>query len=125
MKMPVLFVGHGSPMNAIEENRWSQGFRSLAGLLPQPKAILSVSAHWFVAGTWTTGNEKPETIHDFGGVPQPLYEMQYPAPGDPALADRVAGMLGATVATDWGLDHGTWTVLRYLQPEAKVPVVQL
>ena len=123
--MPVLFVGHGSPMNAIEENRWSQGFRALAGLLPQPKSILSISAHWYVAGTFTTGMPKPETIHDFGGFPQELFEMQYPAPGDPQLAERVAKMLGARVAMDWGLDHGTWTVLHYLQPQAQVPVVQL
>lgn len=126
MKMPVVFVGHGSPMNAIEDNRWSRGFRSLARLLPSdPRSILSISAHWFVAGTFTTGGERPETIHDFGGFPQPLYEMRYPAPGDPELAERVAKMLGASVATDWGLDHGTWTVLHYLQPEARVPVVQL
>ena len=85
-RMPVLFVGHGSPMNAIEDNQWSRGFRSLASLLPEPKAILSVSAHWYVAGTFTTGATRPETIHDFGGFPQQLYEMQYPAPGDhPAM----------------------------------------
>lgn len=125
MKMPVLFIGHGSPMNAIEENRWSQGFRSLGSLLPEPKAILSVSAHWFVAGTYTTGMEKPQTIHDFGGFPQELYEMQYPAPGEPKLAERVAQMLGANVAADWGLDHGTWSVLHHLRPKADVPVVQL
>ena len=123
--MPVVFVGHGSPMNAIEDNRWSRGFRSLGGLLPEPKAILSVSAHWYVAGTFTTGGDRPQTIHDFGGFPRELYEMQYPAPGDPRLAERVAQMLGAKVATDWGLDHGTWSVLRHLRPKAEVPVVQL
>jgi 4,5-DOPA dioxygenase extradiol len=125
MKMPALFVGHGSPMNAIEDNRWSQGFRSLAGLLPQPTAILSVSAHWYVAGTFLTGDERPKTIHDFGGFPDELYAVQYPAPGSVALAEKVAKMLGASVRTDWGLDHGTWSVLCHLRPEADLPVVQL
>ncbi len=127
-RMPVLFVGHGSPMNAIEDNTWSQGFRALAGMLPRPRAILSVSAHWFVPGTFTTGNPRPETIHDFGGFPQALFDMQYPAPGDAALAERVVRLLGperASVRTDWGLDHGTWTVLHYLVPAADCPVVQL
>src|SRR5262245_43907473 len=111
--MPVLFVGHGSPMNAIENNVWSRGFRALAALIPRPKAILCVSAHWFVPGTFTTANERPETIHDFGGFPQALYDIVYPAPGEPALAARVAGMLGREAAPrgDWGLDHGTWSVL--------------
>ncbi|MGZ6143411.1 MAG: 4,5-DOPA-extradiol-dioxygenase [Myxococcales bacterium] len=123
--MPVLFVGHGSPMNAIEDNRWSRGFRSLAGLIPEPKAVLCISAHWYVAGTFTTGNPRPETIHDFGGFPQELFEMQYPAPGDPKLSERVAKMLGATVSLEWGLDHGTWSVLHHLRPKADLPVVQL
>jgi 4,5-DOPA dioxygenase extradiol len=126
--MPVLFVGHGSPMNAIEDNEWSRGFQRIATLLPKPRAVLSISAHWFVPGTFTTGNDRPETIHDFGGFPKPLFDMQYPAPGDPALAKRVASLLAgadATVRTDWGLDHGTWTVLRYLYPDASMPVVQL
>jgi len=127
-RMPVLFVGHGSPMNAIEDNTWSQGFRALAGLVPSPKAILCVSAHWFVAGTFLTGNEQPKTIHDFGGFPDQLFAMQYPAPGDTALAQRVVKLLGparASVRLDWGLDHGTWSVLHYLRPKADVPVVQL
>ena len=127
-RMPVLFVGHGSPMNAIEDNTWSRAFRALAGELPRPRAILSVSAHWFVRGTFTTGNARPETIHDFGGFPQALFEMQYPAPGDPALAERVVRLLGperTSVRLDWGLDHGTWTVLHYLVPGADCPVVQL
>lgn len=127
-RMPVLFVGHGSPMNAIEDNQWSRGFKELAALLPKPRAVLAVSAHWFVPGTFTTGNEHPETIHDFGGFPEQLYEIKYPAPGDPELARRVAGLLAsanATVRTDWGLDHGTWSVLRYLFPDASCPVVQL
>jgi len=127
-RMPVLFVGHGSPMNAIEDNAWSRGFSALAALLPRPKGVLSISAHWFVPGTFTTGTPRPETIHDFGGFPRQLYEIQYPAPGDPALAKRVVRLLGegrASVRADWGLDHGTWTVLRFLLPAADVPVVQL
>src|SRR5260221_8561056 len=125
MRMPILFVGHGSPMNAISDNRWSEGFRSLAPLLPEPKAILSISAHWFVDGTFLTGNEKPDTIHDFGGFPSELFQVQYPAPGSVELAQRVAKMLGAAVRMDWGLDHGTWTVLHHMRPRADLPVVQL
>jgi 4,5-DOPA dioxygenase extradiol len=126
-RMPVLFVGHGSPMNAIEDNAWSRGFAELAALVPPPQAILAVSAHWFVPGTFTTGNESPGTIHDFGGFPEPLYEIAYPAPGSPALALRAAELLGAraSVSLDWGLDHGTWSVLHHLRPAADVPVVQL
>jgi 4,5-DOPA dioxygenase extradiol len=127
-RMPVLFIGHGSPMNAIEDNTWARGFRSLAGLLPRPKAILSISAHWFLPGTFVTGNERPPTIHDFGGFPRELFEMQYPAPGSVELAQRVVKLLGpsrASIQNDWGLDHGTWTVLHYLRPAADVPVVQL
>jgi 4,5-DOPA dioxygenase extradiol len=126
--MPVLFVGHGSPMNAIEENEWSRGFRALRGLLPAPRAILSVSAHWYVAGTFVTANERPPTIHDFGGFPEELYEIEYPAPGDVELAERVAELVGGgrdTLRTDWGLDHGTWSVLRHTWPAAELPVVQL
>ncbi|QRO02750.1 4,5-DOPA dioxygenase extradiol [Archangium violaceum] len=127
-RMPVLFIGHGSPMNAIEDNTWTRGFRSLAGQLPRPKAILSISAHWFLPGTFVTGNEHPPTIHDFGGFPRELYQMQYPAPGSVELARRVVKLLGpsrASVQDDWGLDHGTWTVLHHLRPAADVPVVQL
>jgi 4,5-DOPA dioxygenase extradiol len=123
--MPVLFVGHGSPMNAIEDNVWSRGFRKLGGLVPEPKAILSISAHWYVAGTFVTGDEKPQTIHDFGGFPQELYEIRYPAPGDLALAKRAQKLTGAALSTDWGLDHGTWSVLVHLRPKADLPVVQL
>ena len=125
MKMPVLFVGHGSPMNAIDDNRWSRGFQSLAGLLPEPKAILSISAHWYVPGTFVTGEAQPKTIHDFGGFPDELFQMQYPAPGSAALAERVSKLTGAQARTDWGLDHGTWSVLHHLRPKADLPVVQL
>ncbi len=127
-RMPVLFIGHGNPMNAIEDNRWSRAQKALAAGLPRPRAILAVSAHWFVDGLHTTGAEHPETIHDFGGFPEALYRVQYPAPGDPDLARRVVALLGArraSVTGAWGLDHGTWTVLRHLRPEADVPVVQL
>jgi 4,5-DOPA dioxygenase extradiol len=127
-RMPVVFVGHGSPMNAIEDNPWSRGLRILAGKWPRPKAVLAISAHWYVPGIWLTGNEPPPTIHDFGGFPQALFDMQYPAPGDVALAERVCGLIGparASLRHDWGLDHGTWTVLHHLLPQADVPVVQL
>ena len=127
-RMPVLFVGHGSPMNAIEDNAWSRGFRDLARLLPRPKAILAISAHWYVAGTFTTANERPETIHDFGGFPEELFRIQYPAPGSADLARRAVALVGekrASTRTDWGLDHGTWSVLLHLLPAADVPVVQL
>jgi 4,5-DOPA dioxygenase extradiol len=126
-RMPVLFVGHGNPMNAIEENAWSSGFRELGRALPRPRAILAVSAHWVVEGTYTTGGDRPETIHDFGGFPEELYRIEYPAPGGPALAAKVVGLLGgsAAVSDGWGLDHGTWTVLVHLRPAADVPVVQL
>ncbi len=127
-RMPVLFVGHGSPMNAIEDNVWSRGFRALATVLPRPKAILAISAHWYVAGTFTTENERPETIHDFGGFPDELYRVQYPAPGDPELARRGVQLVGehrASLSREWGLDHGTWSVLVHLRPAADLPVVQL
>jgi len=133
-RCPVLFVGHGSPMNAIEDNAWSRAFGTLAGLLPRPRAVLAVSAHWFVPATLTTVNDRPETIHDFYGFPDELYAVEYPAPGDPALARRISALLGkdragsgagAAPTEDWGLDHGTWSVLRHLFPAADVPVVQL
>jgi 4,5-DOPA dioxygenase extradiol len=127
-RMPVLFVGHGSPVNAIEDNQWSQGFRALATLLPPPRAIVSVSAHWYVPGTFATADVKPRTIHDFSGFPRALFEMQYPAPGDTALANRIVALIGkdrAALSHEWGLDHGTWTVLHHLRPDADCPVVQL
>ncbi len=124
--MPVLFVGHGSPMNAISENAWTRGWRALGEILPQPKAILSISAHWFVPGTFLTGDDRPRTIHDFGGFPRELYEAQYPAPGDVELARRVTKLLPeASLRTDWGLDHGTWSVLHHMRPKADLPVVQV
>ena len=126
--MPVLFIGHGSPMNAIEDNVWSRAFRELGGALQAPRAILAISAHWCTRGTFVTGNAQPDTIHDFGGFPDALYEVRYPAPGDPALAGRVIDLLGRDVASarmDWGLDHGSWSVLRHMRPEADCPVVQL
>ncbi len=127
-RQPVVFVGHGSPMNAIEDNAWSRGFRDLASLLPRPTAILAVSAHWYIRGTAVTGNDFPPTIHDFGGFPEPLYEVQYLAKGDPPLARRVVDLLGSDKASlnlDWGLDHGTWSVLHHTWPRADIPVVQL
>lgn len=127
-KMPVLFVGHGSPMMALEENQFVSGFRTIAGQIEQPRAILMVSAHWETAGTKVTAMQHPPTIHDFGGFPKALYEVQYPAPGDPALASEAMSLIKTTdVHPDekWGLDHGTWTVLKHLYPEANIPVVQL
>jgi len=126
-RMPVLFVGHGSPMNAIEDNRFSRGFAELGELVPRPSAILAVSAHWFVPGTFLTGDLHPKTIHDFGGFPRALYEVEYPAPGKRDLAQQVRDASGehASLASDWGLDHGTWSVLVHMFPEADIPVVQL
>jgi 4,5-DOPA dioxygenase extradiol len=127
-RMPVLFVGHGSPMNAIEDNVWSQGFRALGQALPRPRAVLAISAHWYLPGTYVTNNARPETIHDFGGFPPALHQVIYPAPGDPELAEQVRRLLVAHAAgarSDWGIDHGTWSVLCHLRPEADVPVLQL
>ena len=127
-KMPVLFLGHGSPMNAIEENQFVTGFREIAKTLPRPNAILCVSAHWFTQGTKVTAMEMPRTIHDFSGFPKELYEVQYPAKGNIALAKETKELLSPTfVELDekWGLDHGAWSVIKHLYPNADIPVVQL
>lgn len=127
-RMPALFVGHGNPMNAIERNRYTEAWSGIGASLPRPKAILSISAHWYVPGTLVTAMPAPPTIHDFGGFPRELFEFQYPAPGDPALAERVQKLLAPLpVGLDqhWGLDHGTWSVLSHILPDADVPVIQL
>ncbi|MEO1618936.1 MAG: 4,5-DOPA dioxygenase extradiol [Planctomycetota bacterium] len=126
--MPALFIGHGSPMNALEDNRFVQGFRSVAKTIPKPRAILCISAHWYTRGTRVTAMSQPKTIHDFGGFPQALHEFQYPAPGSPELAKATASLVPKNpVALDqsWGLDHGAWTVLTHLYPNADIPVVQM
>ena len=125
MKMPVLFVGHGSPMNAIEQNRFTETLAGLAQRLPRPKAVCVVSAHWVTRGSEVLTVAKPRTIHDFYGFPAPLYEVQYPAPGAPAEAERVARDLEITPDKTWGFDHGTWSVLCHLYPDADIPVFQI
>ena len=128
IKMPVLFFGHGSPMNAIEENEFVRGFREVGSTLPRPAAILCISAHWETKGTFVTAMEKPPTIHDFGGFPQELYAVQYPAPGSPELAKETQKLVtAAEIGLDqkWGLDHGCWSVVKHLYPNADIPVIQM
>jgi 4,5-DOPA dioxygenase extradiol len=128
LKMPVLFVGHGSPMNAIEDSEFAAGWKRLAISIPKPESILCISAHWETKGTFFTGAEKPETIHDFGGFPKQLYEMTYPAPGSLKLATEAkTAITSVNTALEMhrGLDHGVWTVLRWIYPEADIPVVQM
>lgn len=127
-KMPVLFIGHGNPMNAIEENEFSLGFKQVAQTFQLPKAIICISAHWFTKGTCITAMEMPATLHDFYGFPQELYQQQYPAHGNPELASKTQELLKPTQVTsdyEWGLDHGTWSILKHMYPNANVPVIQL
>ena len=126
--MPVLFVGHGSPMNGIEDNEFSERWVQMAKEIPTPAAVLVISAHWFSRGTRITAMDFPKTIHDFGGFPQTLFDVQYPAPGNPVLAKETASLLHSAhveLDHDWGLDHGAWTVVRRMYPEAEIPVLQL
>ena len=127
-KMPVLFLGHGSPMNAIQDTEFSRGWRTIGQSIPRPNAIICISAHWETKGTYVTAMEKPKTIHDFGGFPQELFDVQYPAPGSPAIAQQTKEAITSTeVGLDqqWGLDHGTWSVVKHLYPKADIPVIQL
>ena len=126
--MPALFMGHGSPMNGIEVNEFSKGWADMAKSIPQPTAVLVVSAHWFTHGTKITAMDFPPTIHDFGGFPQALFDVQYPAPGNSALAEETKNLITKThveLSHDWGLDHGAWTVIRHMYPNADIPVLQL
>jgi 4,5-DOPA dioxygenase extradiol len=126
--MPILFIGHGNPMNAIEETEFSIRWKALGNELPRPHAILCISAHWETRGTFVTAMEKPETIHDFGGFPEELFAVQYPAPGSPALAQQTKDVIKKAIVeldTKWGLDHGCWSVMRRIYPAADIPVLQL
>lgn len=126
--MPVLFIGHGSPMNGIEDNAFTRRWKQMSAEIPVPAAVLVVSAHWFTKGTRITAMDFPETIHDFGGFPKELYDVQYPAPGNALLAKETVSLIHSSpveLSHDWGLDHGAWTVVRCMYPEANIPVLQL
>lgn len=127
-KLPFFFVGHGSPMNGIEENDYSNYWKALGTILPKPKAILCISAHWLTTGTFVTAMETPPTIHDFGGFPKELFEVNYPAPGNPELAKEIKNLIKTTsvgLDHEWGLDHGCWSIVRHMYPDADIPVLQL
>lgn len=127
-RMPVLFVGHGSPMYVIEENEFTETWKKLGETIPKPKSIICISAHWETRGTHVTAMQTPPTIHDFGGFPSELYEIQYPAPGNPELAkEAIKAITGTQVQADekWGLDHGTWSFIRRMYPKAEIPVIQM
>jgi len=127
-QMPTIFFGHGNPMNTLRGNAFTAGWAAIGASVPRPRAVLSVSAHWYIGATAVTAMAKPPTIHDFGGFPQRLYEFQYPAPGDPELASRMRDLLAplpVVLDQQWGLDHGTWSVLAHVFPRADVPVLQL
>ncbi len=127
-KMPVLFIGHGSPMNAIEDNEFSKRWGQMGKEIPTPKAVVVVSAHWLTKGTMVTAMPNPKTIHDFGGFPQALFDIQYPAPGSPELATEIQKLItnpAVELDHDWGLDHGTWSVIKHMYPDADIPVLQL